>query len=145
MTEYVQVVNIITYRARNSWLFSILCSEMGRQHDKLLHTKFRCRLLGTLLSRLHELRSIVQIFLSDSTSDFSICFTDVMWIFRMAYLEITFHRLRDVNKSLKGFRTGEISVRNKTNAFKTTCFHYRRSTKCTSFLFSFLNSFNSEN
>jgi len=113
---------------------------LGNVHttNKPLHTEFRCRLLGTSLSHLHKYLSMVQSFLSDSTSGFSNCFTDVMWIFRRAYLEIMFHRVSDVTKSLKGFRTAAISVYKKTNAFKTTCFHYRRSTKCTSILFSFL-------
>jgi hypothetical protein len=37
----VKVVNFFNSRATNSRLFSILCNEMGRQHDTLLHTEVR--------------------------------------------------------------------------------------------------------
>jgi hypothetical protein len=47
-------------RARNSRLFSILCNEIGIQHDKLLlHTEVRRLPRGNVLSRLFELRSEV--------------------------------------------------------------------------------------
>jgi hypothetical protein len=36
LTEAVEVVNVIKSRATNSRLFSILCNEMGSEHDKLL-------------------------------------------------------------------------------------------------------------
>jgi hypothetical protein len=66
MTKAVKVVNFIKSRETNSRLFSILCNEMGSEHDKLfVHTEVR----GNVLSRLFELRSEVRIFLSDTTSD----------------------------------------------------------------------------
>jgi hypothetical protein len=40
LTEAVEAVNFIKFRATNS-RFSILCNEMGSEHDKLLHTKVR--------------------------------------------------------------------------------------------------------
>jgi hypothetical protein len=40
LTDAVKVVNFIKSRATNSRLFSILCNEMGSEHDKLLlHTE----------------------------------------------------------------------------------------------------------
>jgi hypothetical protein len=43
LTEAIKVVNLITSRATNSRLFSIVCNEMGSEHDKLLlHTEVRC-------------------------------------------------------------------------------------------------------
>jgi hypothetical protein len=81
LTEAVKVVNFIKSRATNSRLFSILCSEMGSEHDKLLlHTEVRWLPRGNVLSRLFELRSEVKIFLSDTTSDLSNRFTDEMWL-----------------------------------------------------------------
>jgi hypothetical protein len=78
LTKAVKVVNFIKYRATNSRLFSILCNEMGSEHDKLLHTEVRWLSRGIVLSRLFELRSEVQIFLSDTISDLSNHFTDEM-------------------------------------------------------------------
>jgi hypothetical protein len=72
LAEAVRVVNFIKSRATNIRLFSILCNEMGSEHDKLLHTEVRWLSRGNVLSRLFELRSKVQIFLSDTTSNLSI-------------------------------------------------------------------------
>jgi hypothetical protein len=70
LTEAVKVVNFIKSRAKNSRLFSILCFEMGSEHDKiLLHTEVRWLSRGNVLRSLFELRSELQIFLSDTTSD----------------------------------------------------------------------------
>jgi hypothetical protein len=77
LTEAIKVANFIKSRATNSRLFSILCNEMGSEHDKLLlHTEVRWLSWGNVLSRLFELHSEVQIFLSDTTSDLSNHFTD---------------------------------------------------------------------
>jgi hypothetical protein len=81
LTEAVKAVNLIKSRATNSRLFSIVCNEMGSEHDKLLlQTEVRCLSRGNVLSRLFELRSEVHIFLSDTTSDLSNRFTDEMWL-----------------------------------------------------------------
>jgi hypothetical protein len=119
LTEAVKVVNFIKSRATNSRLFSILCNEMGSEHDKLiLHTEVRWLSRGDVLSRLFELRSEVQIFLSDTTSNLSNRFTDEMWLSRLAYLADIFCRLNELNKSLHGFRTTPFSVHDKTKAFR---------------------------
>jgi hypothetical protein len=86
LNEAVKVVNFIKCRATNSRLFSILCFAMGSEHDKLIHTEVRWLSRGNMLSRLFELRSEVQTFLSDITSDLSNRFTDEMWLSRLAYL-----------------------------------------------------------
>jgi hypothetical protein len=50
---------------------------MGSEHDELLlHTEVRWLSRGNVLSRLFKLRSEVQIFLSDTTSDLRNHFTD---------------------------------------------------------------------
>jgi hypothetical protein len=86
LTEPVKIVHFIKSRATNSRLFSILCNEMGSEHDKLLlHTDVRWLSEGNVLCSLLELRSDVQIFLFDTISDLSDRFTDEMWLSRLAY------------------------------------------------------------
>jgi hypothetical protein len=73
LTEAVKVVNFVKSRATK--LFSILCNEMGREHDKLLHTEVRWLSQWNVLSHLLELCSEAQIFLSDTTPDLNNCFS----------------------------------------------------------------------
>jgi hypothetical protein len=97
LTEAVKVVHFIKSRAMNSRLFSILCNEMSSETDKLLlHTKVRWLSWRNVLSRLSELRSEVQIFLSDTTSDLSNRFTDKMWLSQLTYLADIFCRLNEL-------------------------------------------------
>jgi hypothetical protein len=63
LTEAVKVVNFIKSTVTNSRLFSILCNDMGSEHDKLLHhTEVRWLSRRNVLRRLFGLRSEVQIF-----------------------------------------------------------------------------------
>jgi hypothetical protein len=114
LTEALEVVNFTKSRATNLGLFSILRNEMGSEHDELLHTEVRWLSRENVLSRLFELGSEVQIFLSDTTSDLSNRVTDEMWLSRLAYLADIFCRLSELNKSLQGFRTTPFSVHDKT-------------------------------
>ena len=67
LDQSVKVVNFIKARALNLRLFSIICSEMGSEHNTLLLlTEVRWLSRGKVLSRLFELRSEVQIFLLES-------------------------------------------------------------------------------
>jgi hypothetical protein len=50
LTEAVKVVNLTTSRPLNSRLFSIFCSELGSEHDTLLHTKFRWLSQGSVIN-----------------------------------------------------------------------------------------------
>jgi hypothetical protein len=58
-----------------------------------------------VLSRLSELHSEVQIFFSDTTSDFSNRFNDEMWLSRLDYLADIFFRLDELYISLQGFHS----------------------------------------
>jgi hypothetical protein len=92
---------------------------MGSKQDKLLlHNKVSWLSPGNVLSRLSELHSEVQIFLSYTTSDLSHHFTVEMWLSRLAYLADIFCCLNEVNKSLQGFHTTPFSVHDKTKAFR---------------------------
>ena len=118
LNESVKIVNFIKARALNSRLFSVLCNEMGAEHDSLLlHTEVRWLSRGNVLSRLFELRSEVQVFLSDTSSDFNY-FSDELWLVRLAYLADVFGRLNQLNKSLQGSRTSLFLVNDKIMALR---------------------------
>ncbi|VVC28346.1 Hypothetical protein CINCED_3A016197 [Cinara cedri] len=60
----ISVINFIKSKSLNSRLFTILCNEMGSDHEKLLlHTEVRWLSRGKMLSRLFELRDEARIFL----------------------------------------------------------------------------------
>ncbi|XP_050064469.1 protein FAM200B-like [Aphis gossypii] len=60
----ISVINFIKSKSLNSRLFTILCNEMGSDHEKLLlHTEVRWLSRGKILSRLFELRDEARIFL----------------------------------------------------------------------------------
>jgi hypothetical protein len=99
-----------------------------------------------VLGRLFELRSEMQIFLSDTTSDLSNRFTDEMWLSRLAYLADIFCRLNELNKSLQGFRSTPFSAHDKTKAFrKILGFIIKEAESGQVSSFPFLDSFISEN
>jgi hypothetical protein len=121
--------------------------EMGSKYDKLLlHTELRWLSWANVLSHLFELRSEVQIFLSDTTSDLSTSFTDEMWLSRPAYLADIFCCLSEPNKSLQGFHTTPFLVHDKTKAFrKILGFIIKEVESGQVSSFPFLDSFISEN
>jgi len=117
LKQSVNVINFIKARALNSRIFTILCQEMGSEHEKLLlHTEVRWLSRGKVLNRLFELRSEVQVFLSDSKHEFKSCFFDELWLAKLAYLSDVFGRLNDINLSLQGPNVSVFTVSDKIEA-----------------------------
>lgn len=114
LDQSVKIVNFIKSRALNSRLFTILCNEMGSDHNKLLlHTEVRWLSRGKVLTRLFELRSEVQIFLSEYKVELSHWFSDELWLARLAYLADIFGRLNDLNSSLQGQNVTPFTISDK--------------------------------
>lgn len=113
----VKVINFIKGRALNSRMFSIMCNEMGSDHNKLLlHTEVRWLSRGKVLSRLFELRQEVQIFLMDSKFKEAELFLSEVWLMRLAYLADIFGKLNELNSSLQGRNVTPFVVADKINA-----------------------------
>ncbi|KAK2718338.1 hypothetical protein QYM36_005597, partial [Artemia franciscana] len=99
LNEAVKVINFIKAQPLNSRMFKLLCQEMGSEHQHLLlHTEVRWLSRGKILNRLFELRQ----------ED---------WVCRLAYLADIFDKLNDLNLSMQGFRTDELSLNSKMCAF----------------------------
>ena len=87
LDQSVKIVNFIKSKALNSILFTILCNKIGSDHNKLLlHTEVRCLSRGKLLTQLFELRSEVQIFLSECKVELSHWLSDELLLARLSYL-----------------------------------------------------------
>ena len=64
MNDCIRVINFIKAKALNSHIFSLLCEEMGSQHQSLLfYTAVRWLSRGKVLARLFELRHETRQFL----------------------------------------------------------------------------------
>jgi hypothetical protein len=73
----ISVINFIKSKSLNSRLFTILCNEIGSDHEKLLlHTEVRWLSRGKILSRLFELRDEARIFLLERNNTLSEHFLD---------------------------------------------------------------------
>ncbi|KAK2706409.1 hypothetical protein QYM36_016453 [Artemia franciscana] len=114
LNEAVKVINFIKARPLNSRMFKLLCQEMGSKHQHLLlHTEVRWLSRGKILNRLFELRQEVHMFLLEQKSAFSSLFENQDWVCRLAYLADIFDKLNDLNLSMQGFRTDELSLNSK--------------------------------
>ena len=100
----IRVVNFIKARALNSRIFSLLCKEMGSQHQSLLfYTAVRWLSRGKVLARLFELRhEISQFLLSQNSHDLYALFENDRWIAKLAYLADIFEHLNELNIKMQG-------------------------------------------
>ena len=113
----IKVVNLIKARALNSRVFTIMCNDMGVEHDKLLlHTEVRWLSRGKVLLRLFELRAEVRLFLIDIISPFQNLFCDDVWLSKLAYLADIFRFLNELNLSLQGATVDIFQVSDKINS-----------------------------
>ena len=112
----IKVVNLIKGRALNSFMFTIMCNDMGAEHDKLLlHTEVRLLSRGKVLFRLFELRAEVRLFLIDINSSFRNLFCDDVWLSKLAYLADVFRFLNELNLSLQEATVDIFQVSDKIN------------------------------
>ena len=113
----IKVVNLIKARALNSRMFTIMCNDMGAEHDQLLlHTEVQWLSRGKVLFRLFELRAEVCLFLVDIISPFQNLFWEDVWLSKLAYLVDVFRFLNDLNLSLQGATVDIFQVSDKINS-----------------------------
>lgn len=120
LNEVVQIVNYIKTRALQSRLFSLLCKDIGSEHEQLLiHTEVRWLSRGKILTRFFELKDEIRIFLLDTKyADF---LTDFSWLCSTAYLADVFGYLNELNLSLQGNNVDMFKVEDKISAMVKKC------------------------
>ena len=117
LEEAVRALNFVKSRPLQSRLFSILCSEMGSEHQQLLlHTEVRWLSRGKVLTRLVEVRNELRTFFLDSRFDLSDRFGDFEWICKLTYLADIFGYLNGLNLSLQGKAVNTFHVHSKIEA-----------------------------
>ena len=110
----IKVVTFNKARALNSRMFTIMCNDMGAEHDKLhLDTEVRWLSRRKVLFRLFELRAEVRLFLIDINSPIQNWFCDDVWLSKLAYLADVFRFLNELNLSLQGATVDIFQVSDK--------------------------------
>uniref|UniRef100_K7F2Y8 DUF4371 domain-containing protein n=1 Tax=Pelodiscus sinensis TaxID=13735 RepID=K7F2Y8_PELSI len=114
LQDVIDVVNFIKTRPLNSRIFTILCNEMGSDHENLLyHTEVCWLSSGKVLNRVVELKDALRIFLlqKDKCSKFADLFCDDKWISVVCYLADIFEKINTLNLFLQG--KGDVLTRSE--------------------------------
>lgn len=135
----VQMINNIKANALNSRMFSLICSEMGSDHDTLLlHTEVRWLSRGKVFSRLFELRRDLAAYFKKYIETkpkskkkknekipeksreeiFLEKLNDNKWLCMLAYLADIFGFLNEMNLKLQGRNMNCFIFWNKIDAFQ---------------------------
>lgn len=125
LDKAVKIVNFIKSQPKNSRLFSVLCDEMGSDHQQLLlHCEVRWLSRGKVLSRLFELRDEVRLFLTQledegkpkASAFLQECLDDETWLIKLSYLADIFSSLNILNLTLQGKDVHKFFVQDKVDA-----------------------------
>ncbi|CAM5151165.1 unnamed protein product [Natator depressus] len=120
LQDVIDVVNFIKTRPLDSRIFTILCNEMGSDHENLLyHTEVRWLSRGKVLKRVVELKDELLIFLlqKDKCSKFADLFCDDKSLSVVCYLADIFEKINALNLSLQG-KGDVLTMREKVTAFQ---------------------------
>uniref|UniRef100_K7FR34 DUF4371 domain-containing protein n=1 Tax=Pelodiscus sinensis TaxID=13735 RepID=K7FR34_PELSI len=123
LQDVIDVVNFIKTRPLNSRIFTILCNEMGSDHENLLyHTEVCWLSRGKVLKRGVKLKDELRIFLlqKDKCSKFADLFCDDKWLSADIFAIIN-----TLNLSLQG--KGDIlTMSEKVTAFQKKLVLWRK-------------------
>ncbi|KAI2647347.1 SCAN domain-containing protein 3 [Labeo rohita] len=99
-------------------LFSLLCQELGAEHEQLLfHSEVRWLSRDRVLHCLYELRSEVKTFLVNVTkSDLAQYLDDPLCLTQLSYLVDIFDSLNSLNTSLQGRDANILLLSDKVSA-----------------------------
>ena len=122
LDDVVSMVNTIKSSALNTRLFSLMCQELGNDHEVLLfHTEVRWLSRGNVVTRVESLKEeLTEFFKRDSKTksrEFIQKLSDSQWLQKLAYLTDIFLRLNSLNLSLQGRFATVIDFMDKLRSF----------------------------
>ena len=119
MNDVVKVVNFIKGRALNARLFSLLCEEIGADHNHLLcHSGVRWLSHGKVLCRVYELMSEVTAFLESAEHELVGVIKKHSWKVYLAYLADIYMKINELNLSLQGRQKTIIETMSSVRGFQ---------------------------
>lgn len=125
--DVVEIVNFIKAGSLNCRLFKTLCEELGSEFSHLLfHSSVRWLSRGKVLRRLLDLRTEVDIFLTEKKHRHAPKFSDGKWLVQVAYLADLFGELNALNISMQGRDKSLVDLAEKLSAFKAKLQLWRR-------------------
>ena len=120
MSDCIEIVNLIKAKALNSRIFSIVCDEMGSEHQSLLfYTSVRWLSRGKVLARLFELQSEVkQFFLKQNKHELCKQLEDDHWIAKLVYMADVFEHMNEFNIKMQGISENILTYFDKLHGFQ---------------------------
>ena len=124
LDDVVHMINTIKSSSLNTWLFSLLCRELGSDHKALLfHIKVRWLSRGNVIRRVESLKEELSEFFKrinkTRSPEFVQKLSDSQWLQKLAYLSDIFSRLNLLNMSLQGRFHKVIDFMDKLRTFNT--------------------------
>lgn len=118
VNDCTSIINFIKSKAKNSRMFTELCSQMDAEHASLLfHCEIRWLSIGIALSRLFTLRKGVFSFLSKHACPKAALFCNDLWRAKLGYLCDILAKINQLNLSLQGVGQDIFSTQDKIKAF----------------------------
>lgn len=118
LTVVIEVVNFIKTRPLKTRMFSVLCEDMGAEHQSLLfYSSSRWLSRGKTVKRVFELRREIAIFLSEEGHKHSTDFFDKLFLLKLSYLVDIFEKLNILNLQLQGKDVNIFDLSQKIDAF----------------------------
>ena len=107
LDDVVHMINTIKSSSLNTRLFSLLCQELGSDHEALLfHTEVCWLSRGNVIRRVESLKEELSEFFKcvnkTRSPEFVRKLSDSQWLQKLAYLSDIFSRLNLLNLSLQG-------------------------------------------
>ena len=100
--KVVFVVNFTKSLPLHTRLFTVLCDQIGAEHNGLLfHSNCRWLSQGKVLERVLSLRNEIDTFLKEQKHEFVDRFSDDKWIAKLLFLADFFSHVNQLNSSMQ--------------------------------------------
>ena len=120
LNDKLSMVHFVKMRPVKSYLFALLCDEMGTEHATLLLHRVASSLLrGKVLAHVYELREELKEFLTNERSDYAQLLASDEWCAKLANLADIFYHLNELNARMQGRNENLLTSTDKITGFRS--------------------------